>query len=112
MRWTAVSALTALFAAVYESMSHGVVSYYMVFAFAVPLLLGAGRSALRLARKAEAPGARSAALWDLGVGTLLTGSLVQGALAIYGTENHLTAVYPAAGVALLFMSLLLSRLGT
>lgn len=99
--WSVISVLTALFAAVYESMSHGVVSFYMTGAFAIPLLLGALTRAALLALHAGAAGEGSAALWDLGVGTLLSGSLVQGALEIYGTANRLTAVYPAAGAVLL-----------
>ena len=99
--WSVISVLTALFAAVYESMSHGVVSLYMTGAFAIPLLLGALTRAVLPALHAGAAGEKSAALWDLGVGTLLSGSLVQGVLEIYGTANRLTAVYPAAGAVLL-----------
>ena len=78
--WSVISVLTALFAAVYESMSHGVVSLYMTGAFAIPLLLGALTRAVLPALHVGAAGEKSAALWDLGVGTLLSGSLVQGAL--------------------------------
>lgn len=104
--WGTVSILTALFAAGYEQLSHGVISAYMVGAFLVPLLLGSALSALLLALSARPAGDWCAALWELAVGVLTVGSLVQGALEIYGTANQLMIVYPVTGGALMLLAAL------
>ena len=96
----------ALFGAVYEYFGHGVYSPFMIYAFALPLTLGAlPWCALSLkARRAMCPGA--ARLWDSGVLTLAVGSVFRGVLDIFGTTNRLIAVYPAAGAALLLIGAL------
>ncbi len=104
--WAAVSVLTALFAVGYECLSHGVVSPFMVGAFLIPLVLGSGVSALLLALHARAAGDWCAAFWELAVGVLTVGSLLQGTLAIYGTANPLMAAYPLAGAALLVLAVI------
>lgn len=82
----------ALFSAVYEMLSHGVYSCFMIFAFAFPLLLGA--TPFFLLRKYGKPVGRAAAnLIRAGVTALTVGSIVQGVLEIYGTTNPLTSVY-------------------
>jgi len=102
--WAAVGVLTALFAVGYESLSHGVVSPFMVFAFLIPLVLGSGVNVLLLALRARAAGEYCAAFWSLAVGVLTVGSLLQGVLAIYGTSNPLMAAYPPAGAVLLALA--------
>ncbi|MBQ1576203.1 MAG: hypothetical protein IIZ83_04515 [Oscillospiraceae bacterium] len=102
--WAAVSVLTALFAVGYESLSHGVVSPFMVGAFLIPLVLGSGVNVLMLSLHAPAAGELCAALWELSVGVLTVGSLLQGALAIYGTSNPLMAAYPLTGAVLLILA--------
>ncbi len=102
--WGSVSILTALFAAGYEQLSHGVISAFMTRAFLIPLLLGCGGSALALC--SHGGGAWSAALWHLAVGVLTVGSLVQGALEIYGTANRMTLVYAVSGALFAILALL------
>lgn len=102
--WAAASVLTALFAIGYESLSHGVVSPFMVGACLIPLVLGSGVNILLLALRARAAGEYCAAFWELAVGVLTVGSLLQGALAIYGTANPLMAAYPLAGAVLLALA--------
>ena len=93
------TAACALFGAVYERFSHQVYSCFMIYAFAFPLLLGA--IPFFLLRRAGRPFPRRAAgLIHAGAATLSVGSVVQGALVIYGTSNPLTAVYWVAGAAL------------
>ena len=96
--WTA---FLAFFGAVYEHFGHGVYSPFMIYAFALPLSLGAlPWCALDLKpRRAMCEGA--ARLWDSGVLTLAVGSVFRGVLDIFGTTNRLVAVYPAAGAVLL-----------
>lgn len=79
------------FSAGYESFSHGVASPFMVYAFMIPLVLGAG-PALAFDRAGVAVRPQLAA-----VITLTAGSLVQGALEIYGTSSPWMVAYPVAG---------------
>jgi hypothetical protein len=91
----------ALFGAVYEHFSHEVYSYYMLYAFALPLGLGALPWCV-LALRARRRVCRGAAqLWDSGVLTLAVGSVARGVLDIYGTTNRLVIVYAPVGAALL-----------
>ncbi len=91
------SAACALFGGVYELFGHGVYSRFMLFAFAFPLLLGAAPAFL-LQRAGKPPrGGASEALIHAGVAALTVGSLVQGALEIYGTTNPLVLGYWVVG---------------
>lgn len=92
------SAGAALFGAVYERFSHEVYSYWMIYAFAFPLMLGAIPGAVFL-RKSYAPGEWAIRLWNAAVFTWTTGSVFKGVLEIYGTTNRLISVYWAAGFA-------------
>ena len=98
------SGFLAVFGFVYELFSHGVYSGWMIFAFAVPLLLGALPYALLL-RLGKRPGRVFLQLWNAGVACLSVGSVFQGVLAIYGTTNALIVVYPIAGGLLLLLGL-------
>ncbi len=102
------SLFLALFGAVYELYSHEVYSYWMIYAFAFPLVFGT-LAFLLLGMKKEAryPSKGAARLWHSGVATLTCGSLVRGALAIYGTTNDLIHIFPPAGAALLAAAVVL-----
>ena len=95
-----VSLFCALFGAVYELFSHGVYSYGMLYAFAFPLVLGALPLLLITMRRAPYPGRFARCVCHAGIAALTVGSLVSGALEIYGTTNPLTLVYWIAGGAL------------
>ena len=97
----------ALFGAVYELFSHEVYSYFMIYAFAFPLLLGAVPFFLIQNRGKPFPGG-TADLIHAGVAALTVGSFLQGVLEIYGTGNPLTAVYWAAGGVLTFVGWLVA----
>ena len=86
----------AIFGEVYELFSHEVWSCFMIGAFALPLLLGAVPFFLMQKRGKPFPG-RAAELVHAGVAALTVGSILQGALEIYGTSNPLTAAYWVAG---------------
>ena len=103
------SAFLAIFGAVYELFSHGVVSYYMVFAFAVPLLLGALPNGVLLLSGKSADGV-FLRLWDAAIAALSVGSVLRGVLEIYGTTNSLLGVYPLAAAALMLSALLRAAL--
>lgn len=99
-----VSGFLAIFGGIYELFSHGVYSGWMIFAFAVPLLLGALLYALLL-HFGKAPGRVFLNLWNAGVACLSVDSVFQGVLAIYGTTNALIVVYPIAGGILMLLGL-------
>lgn len=118
MRYLWASLLIAA-AAVYGLFSHGVYSYWMIYAFMIPLLLGAMPHLICAMRNAgaAAPAKKSsplkAALTNLTAGdaqlaaiaALTTGSLMKGALEIYGTTSRLLIIYPAlAGLVLIAMA--------
>lgn len=80
------SLVTAVFGLIYVHFSHGVFSGYMAFAFLIPLLGGAAML-LPVFRR------RGTFLWRCGILTLTVGSLVRGALDIYGTTSRLCGIY-------------------
>lgn len=98
-----LSLACAAFGAVYETFSHGVYSPFMVYAFVFPLAGGA-LPFLLMALGAWPPARRAACrLYHSGIAALTVGSLVQGALEIYGTTNRLVSVYWIAGIAFVLL---------
>ncbi len=89
----AASLFCALFGAVYELFSHGVYSYGMIYAFAFPLVLGVLPLLLITMLRAPYPNRFARSVYHAGIAALTVGSLVSGALEIYGTTNPLTLVY-------------------
>ncbi len=90
----------ALFGAVYELFSHGVYAYGMLYAFVFQLVLGVLPLLLITMLRAPYPNRFARSAYHAGIAALTVGSLVSGALAIYGTTNPLTLVYWIAGGAL------------
>ena len=101
--YLAASVFCALFGAIYELFSHGVFSYWMIYAFFFPLLLGAIPSFLLQRRGAAFPGRAAADCIDGGVAWLTVGSIVQGVLEIYGTTNPLVKAFWLIGAGLLLI---------
>ena len=94
-----VSLFLALFGAIYERYSHEVYSYYMIYAFAIPLLFGAlpfGIAALKNA----VPSRAVINLWNSAIAAFSVGSLFKGVLDIYGSTNRLLTVYPIVGASM------------
>lgn len=90
----------SLFGAVYELYSHEVYSFYMIYAFAFPLIGGVlPFSILNMASAPKYPNALSRNLYHSGIATLTVGSIVRGVLEIYGTMNALTEYYLPVGVS-------------
>lgn len=87
----------ALFGAVYELFSHGVFSYFMIYAFSFPLLLGVIPLFLLQERGRPFPGTLGAFLIHSGVAALTLGSIMRGILDIYGTTSPLLSAYWIAG---------------
>ena len=93
----------ALFGAIYEVFSHEVYSYFMLYAFAIPLLMGVLPYAILLLKE-KYPDSRFLNLWNTAIATFSVGSIFAGVLAIYGTTNSLIIVYPIAGMILVLAS--------
>ncbi|MBR5970911.1 MAG: hypothetical protein IK016_11305 [Lachnospiraceae bacterium] len=95
---------------VYEYFGFGVTSSYMHLAFLIPFAggclpcLSAAATGCALPVKAYA-----APLWRAGLATLTIGSLLRGALDIYGTDSPLLYAYLPAGLLCLSAALYLSR---
>ena len=92
-----------LFGAVYEAFSHGVYSYGMIYAFVFPLVLGVLPLLLISMLRGPRPNRFANGAYHAGIAALTVGSLVSGALEIYGTTNLLTLVYWIAGAALVLL---------
>ena len=91
-----------LFGAVYEIYSHEVYSYYMLYAFAFPLIGGTlVFNILSFLKLQKYPNAISRNLYHSGIATLTVGSVVQGVLEIYGTTNALSDYYWSVGIVLI-----------
>lgn len=99
--YTLITLFCVIFGAVYEQFSHGVYSYKMIYAFAVPLILGTIVLFLIALRAGRFPNSGSLLYWNCGVAALTIGLLFNGVLDIYGTTNQWIIVYYiAAGILL------------
>ena len=104
------TAFLALFGAVYELFSHGVYSYFMIYAFAIPLTLGVLIYALLLIFR-KYPGRAALNLWNSGIAAISVGCVFRGVLEIYGTTNSLSVIYPVSGLLLLTAGLITGIVG-
>lgn len=100
-----------LFGAVYEANSHEVYSFYMLYAFAFPLVGGVlPFSAIDLFMLKWYPCASARMLYHCGIATLTAGSVIRGILDIYGTTNALMRWYWPAGAGLILSGILICLL--
>lgn len=94
-----ITIFCSVFGAVYELFSHEVYSFYMIYAFAIPLLGGVLPFMLAtMFNTSEFPGRLSLNLYNSGIAALTTGSIVNGVLEIYGTDNPLVYAYVFSGI--------------
>lgn len=93
--YSGITAFIALFGFVYEQFSHGVNSYYMWFAWLLPLFFGAGVYAiLCFAPIRIVPGVLAECCYNLGVALLTTRCILKGVLEIYGkTNDRMVLIY-------------------
>lgn len=102
-----VTMFCALFGAVYEYFSHDVYSYFMLYAFAFPLVSALFFLVMCLVPAKKSPGSVSRNLYHSGIATLTVGSIMRGVLDIYGTTNRLVNIYWAAGFALVVIGIVI-----
>ena len=94
-----ISIFCVFFGAVYEVFSHEVYSFYMIYAFAFPLLGGTFPFLMMHVRHcSKYPCTVSRNLYHSGIAALTVGSIVRGILEIYGTTNHLSQLYWYVGM--------------
>lgn len=96
-----ISLLCILFSAVYESFSHGVYSYFMLYAFVFPLVGGVLPFFGMAFSSMAIPNRVSRNLYHCGIAAFTTGVLFEGALEIYGTTNRLVSVYWILGILII-----------
>jgi len=103
-----ISVFLIILGAVYEMFSHEVYSFYMIYAFMIPLAGGAFPYLIRgiRGRRPLRHGAQS--LYHAGIATLTTGCVLKGALDIYGTTNRLLYIYLLTGSLLILTGFILT----
>lgn len=94
----------AFFGAVYEAFGHGVYSYFMIYAFTFPLLMGVLPAVMQLIR-GKAFDRVFLFFWTAAIASFSVGSVFRGVLDIYGTTNSLVVVYPVVGGILVLCAL-------
>ena len=99
-----ITILCAAFGAVYELYSYEVYSFYMLYAFAVPLLGGVLPYLIRSIRGTY-PAIVTRVTGHAAVATLTVGCIVTGALEIYGTSNALVRWYWYVGIPLVLIDI-------
>lgn len=92
-----ITLVCAGFGAVYEFFSHGVYSYYMLYAFMIPFLGGTVYFYCILYFRSKIPRCIARRFQHFGILTVTVGCMVCGILEIYGTTNHLVNIYFIVG---------------
>ena len=94
----------ALFGYIYETQAHGVLSWFMLLGFLVPLVLGlVPYLILTLTKTEKGPNTIASNLSNAGVATLTVGCYFKGFLDIYGTTRdvHIIVYSVVGGILLL-----------
>lgn len=92
-----ITLVCAGFGAVYEFFSHGVYSYYMLYAFMIPFLGGTVYFYCILYFRSKIPRCIARRFQHFGLLTVTVGCMVCGILEIYGTTNYLVNIYFIVG---------------
>lgn len=94
-----ITLLVAVFGAVYEHFSFGVYSYFMLYAWMVPFVMGVLPSVfLACSKKPVVIRDAGRRLWHDAVAVLTLGSLFTGVVQIYGTQSAWSYVYALIGI--------------
>jgi len=101
-----IAIFVALFGAIYEMFSHEVYSYYMIYAFGIPLVLGVLCPVLTPVLFKRFPHGFESALWNLSIVTLTVGSILKGIVDIYGSDNQKLIFYPITGCILALLAVI------
>ena len=96
-----------VFACIYEYFSHGVISYFMILAFLIPLFFGVLITYLISSKSKKLPSKLENNLYNSAIVTLTIGSIIEGVLQIYGTTNFKVYAYLIVGILFLLISTIL-----
>ena len=91
---------TLVFGFIYEQFSHEVYSYYMMYAFIIPIV---GLIIIRLLKI-------DSELFDMGVVTVTIFSILKGVFEIIGITNKYIIIYLVVGLLLITISLIIKLL--
>lgn len=106
--YLAISAFCLIFGIVYHRFSHGVTSPYMGFSFLFPLAGGfLPYFIMSFFPKIINKKSMCRTVYNSGIATLTTGSLVTGIVEIYGTSTRYSVIYYIVGIILLAAGVLL-----
>ena len=105
LRYGAISVFLLVFHGVYSLFAHGVNSFYMQFAFLIPLIGGSVVSLFLLVL--SRPNEVVIQVWRMGLSTLVVGFLLHGVFDIYGTEVAMVNLFFIIGIGLLLVAFLL-----
>ena len=100
-----ISLLCAIFGIIYEIFSHQVYSIFMICAFMIPLIGGAGLYYTLNKKEKTRPTNISNNLYKSFLYTLTIASIIKGILDIYGTTNSLILVYVFMSSILFLLSI-------
>ena len=98
------AAFCAFFGAVYEAFSFGVFSYFMIYAFSVPLVTAIILFIMH--KRQKTPPKRFMDLLHMTSVTAALGFIATGVVEIYGSDNRLLWVYPFLGAGLFLAALI------
>lgn len=107
--YAGVTIFCVVFGLIYETFSHGVVSFFMLFGFLFPMILGlAPYLVLFITKTQKGPDTIASYLYNSGVATVSVGSYFKGMLDIYGTTRDVyVIIYFVVGGVLLLSGLCL-----
>ena len=98
-----------IFGIVYEMFSHGIVSFFMLFGFLFPLVLGLVPYIILFIGKVNScPNVVASYAYNAGVATVTVGSYFKGVIDIYGTTRDVyVIIYFSIGIVLLLLGLII-----
>jgi hypothetical protein len=112
IKYVAISIFVGFISFVYELFSHNVYSFFMVYAFLPPFILGVIINILILVFNNMKISKLTNSIYNHLISTLIIGFLLKGALDIYGTTNNLLIVFQIICIILIiqiFITLNLSK---
>ena len=101
-----ISIICLIFSTIYEMFSHQVYSYFMICAFLIPLVFGAGLYLILNKKKQLKINNWSNSFYKTSLFTFMFGSLMRGVLDIYGTTNSFMIIYLIAGTILFILAII------
>ncbi len=103
-----LSIVVLIISIIYELFSHGVISYYMILSFLIPLIMGTGIYYLIYKINKKSIYKLPSQIYNSSILTFLLYFILNGILEIYGTTNYKINIYLLLGFLLLITSIILN----